>query len=221
MRSGSSFDLAGSVHRSGLPIEWLNLRPFHAVGVGSNGEDPVTEVRGADGCCRYAIPDRVVPERGQVPENFSPDGSVVDSKDVRHVLHEDVAGSKLANGSGHLAPQNGLGVVEPVAESGGAGSLAGEPAGEEINGPAPSADCSNVVVSNSARESLGEDSLTSPLIGLADPRWLVEASEHEAEVEHSRSGEDASMPHRTTILSLRESGWPVMADARIPGRGVP
>jgi hypothetical protein len=90
--------------------------PFtRAIGVGSNGKDPVTAVRGTDGCCWYAIPRRVVPERGQRPENLSPDGSVVESKDVRHVLHEDVSGSKLANGSGHLSPQNGLGMVEPVA----------------------------------------------------------------------------------------------------------
>jgi hypothetical protein len=91
------------------------LRLSPAVGVGSNGEDPVTAVRGADGSCRYAIPDDVVPERGQVPENLSPHGSVVESKDVRHVLHKHVTGSKLANGSAHLAPQNGLGMIEPVA----------------------------------------------------------------------------------------------------------
>jgi flavin-dependent dehydrogenase len=57
----------------------------------------------------------------------------VESKDVRHVLHEDVAGSKLANGSGHLAPQNGLGMVEPVPLAGGAGALAGEAAGDDVD----------------------------------------------------------------------------------------
>jgi hypothetical protein len=67
----------------GLPVEPLPLlavafrlfRLSPSVGVGSNGEDPVTAVRGADGSCRYAIPDDVVPERGQVPENLSPHGS--------------------------------------------------------------------------------------------------------------------------------------------------
>jgi hypothetical protein len=32
------------------PVACDSLRPSHAIGVGSNGEDPVTEVRGADGC---------------------------------------------------------------------------------------------------------------------------------------------------------------------------
>jgi hypothetical protein len=76
-------------------------------------------VRGTDGSSRYAIPDRVIPERGQGPDDLSPEGSVVENKEVRHVLQQDVSGSKLANGSGHLAPQNGLGVVEAVAEPGG------------------------------------------------------------------------------------------------------
>jgi hypothetical protein len=64
-----------------------------AIGVGSNGEDPVTEVRGADGRSGDAIPNDTVPERGQVAENLSPDFSPVKREDVGHILDQDVAGS--------------------------------------------------------------------------------------------------------------------------------
>lgn len=45
-----------------------------ATGVGNN-EHAVTDVRGTDGCSRYAVPLRVIPERGQVPENSSKEPS--------------------------------------------------------------------------------------------------------------------------------------------------
>lgn len=64
-----------------------------ARGVGSNGEDPVTEVRGTEGSSGNAIPDRVVPERGQVPDHRSPHVPSVDSKEIRDVLQQDEAGS--------------------------------------------------------------------------------------------------------------------------------
>jgi len=69
----------------------------------------------------------------------------MESKDVRHVLHEHVAGSKLANGSGHLAPQNGLGMPEPVALAGRRGALAGKTAGDDVDtGNSVSSDESDV-----------------------------------------------------------------------------
>lgn len=72
-----------------------------ASGVG-NQEDPVTAVRGTDGGSRYAIPLRVVPARGQVPEN-SPE--VPASKESWNVLHEDESGSYSANGSDNFRPK--------------------------------------------------------------------------------------------------------------------
>jgi hypothetical protein len=61
---------------------------FDASGVGNN-PDPITDVRGTDGRSRYAIPFRVIPDRGKVADHFidSP------SKESCHVLHEDVSGS--------------------------------------------------------------------------------------------------------------------------------
>lgn len=164
--------------------------------MGSNGEDAVTAVRGADGCRWDAVPFDIEPERGQRSEYFSPDGSVVESKEVRHVLHEDVDRSKLANGSGHLAPQNGLGVLEPVALAGGRGALAREPTGDEVDGlDGAGSDGANVVASNSARESPGEDDVASPVVPLADPCGFGEAGQDEAVVEEPDAGEEAAMAH--------------------------
>jgi hypothetical protein len=61
--------------------------PF-TVGVGQD-EDPVALVGGTHVRCLPAIPLRIEPERGQVPEN------VVDSpaKESESVLQEDVFGS--------------------------------------------------------------------------------------------------------------------------------
>ena len=154
-----------------------------AIGVRSNGEDPVTAVRGADGSCRYAIPDRVVPERGQRPENFSPDGSVVESKDVRHVLHEDVSGSKLANGSGHLSPQNGLGVSESLLLARAACALAGEAAGEEDGLLEAMPDVSNIVKDSCSGPALGEDA-AAPGVAFAQPQ-VVPAGEVQPVVEQA------------------------------------
>ena len=57
--------------------ERLWLVPYLiAVGVG-NDVNPVTSVRGADGCRWDAIPFRIKPALGQVPENSSePQGKV-------------------------------------------------------------------------------------------------------------------------------------------------
>jgi hypothetical protein len=142
-----------------------------ARGVGSNGKDPVTAVRGADGSCRYAIPDNVIPALGQAPENLSPHGSIVESKEMRHVLHQHVPGSKLANGSEHLEPQNGLGMVEPVPLPSSRSALAGEPAGDEVNGLAAIADVSNICMDPGIRPSLVEDA-SSPFVGFAEPGVL-------------------------------------------------
>lgn len=61
--------------------------------MGSNGEDPITSVRGADGRSGQTVPDDIEPERGQVPENLVPEGSISDGEKVRNILDEDVSGS--------------------------------------------------------------------------------------------------------------------------------
>jgi hypothetical protein len=67
------------------------------VGVGHD-PNPISPVRGTNGASWYAVPFRIVPERGQVSENSSKSPS----KQSCDVLHDDVAGSYLANNSGEL-----------------------------------------------------------------------------------------------------------------------
>lgn len=128
---------------SSSPAAYCGLRGSRrgiCVGTGSHAEDPVTEVRGADGASGYAVPSDVTqPERGQVPEYRSPQGSrrlacgSSHPADVPHVLDEHIAGSKFANDAPHLEPQSGLGVLEPVALPGARRALAGEAPGDEVN----------------------------------------------------------------------------------------
>lgn len=159
--------------------------------MGSNGEDPITSVRGADGRSGKTVPDDIEPERGQVPENLSPDGSVMEGEKVRHVLDEDVSGSKLANGAPHLAPQNGLGVSEPLALAGGRGALAGEAAGDDIGSRSAScSDCPDVVEDGDAGEAEFEDR-SPPGVDLTEPR-VSETGEVEAVGEQTDSVELAA-----------------------------
>jgi hypothetical protein len=75
--------------RGDLPPERIAVAlVFEASGVG-NKPEPVAAVRGANGGCGYAVPPRIIPERGQVSENV-PKSSTKESCDV---FHEDVAGS--------------------------------------------------------------------------------------------------------------------------------
>jgi hypothetical protein len=83
------------------------------------------------------------------------------SKETWDVLHEDVAGSKVANGSDVFTPQAGPGSVDPGSLPGKAEVLAGESSAEDIDGfdgaPIHGADVS---VSRNGRPVLGEDALT-------------------------------------------------------------
>src|ERR1035441_4289228 len=78
------------------------------VGTRSNGDDPVTEVRGTEGCCWNTVPDSIEAERGQVPENRAPEASDRliwgrrHAENVGDILDEAIARSKLANDPAHL-----------------------------------------------------------------------------------------------------------------------
>jgi len=74
-------------------------------------------VRGADGRRRYAVPLRVIPERGQVSEYLSESKTKV----AWHVLQERVAWSKYAKALGEEGPE-----VSRIVAS---GSLAGDTEG--------------------------------------------------------------------------------------------
>src|ERR1700730_3609166 len=70
------------------------------VGVGNN-PNSFSRMRGANVSSGYALPFRVIPERGQVSEN----GVKPSSKQCCDVFHDDETGSKLANQSGVFNPE--------------------------------------------------------------------------------------------------------------------
>jgi hypothetical protein len=74
-------------------------RQSRAVAV-AHDPDSVTSVRGTNGASWYAVPFRIIPERGQVSENTAQ----APSKQSCDVLHDRVLWSYLANNSGELAP---------------------------------------------------------------------------------------------------------------------
>jgi hypothetical protein len=84
-----------------------------------------------------ARPLRVIPCFGQVSENSSDWRPVpplsFPGEERGHVLHDDVAGSKLTNDSGELGPKTRAGAIDSGAVAGGAEVLAGEAAADEVD----------------------------------------------------------------------------------------
>jgi hypothetical protein len=79
---------------------------------------------------RYAMPDRVIPERGQGPEN----GIQPSTKQRSDVLQENEAGSKFANETGDLKEQSAPLAGQPQTLPCDADVLAREAAANPING---------------------------------------------------------------------------------------
>src|SRR5690606_37967367 len=94
-----------------------------------NDKDSITDVIGANGCRRTAIPLRIIPARGQISEyNVQPS-----RKQRLDVLHDDVAWSKLANDRGKFSPQAGTFASNSGSLSGIADVLAWESSSDEID----------------------------------------------------------------------------------------
>jgi hypothetical protein len=97
----------------------------------------------------------------------------MESEDVRHVLDDDVAGSKLANDSSELGPQRSLRVSEASPLPRRRGSLAWEAAGDAVDGlEVVGADVSDVVVNRAPWPSSGEQGAAVGLT-LDEPCVLV------------------------------------------------
>jgi hypothetical protein len=95
-----------------------------------NDPDAISLMRGADGRSWYTVPDRIEPERGQVSEN----GSHPETKQAWNVLHDDVAGSNLANEAPVFAPETRSRTFEASSLASERDVLAREPAADDING---------------------------------------------------------------------------------------
>lgn len=100
--------------------------------MGSEQEETIAEVRGADGGCWYAVPLRSPPALGQVTE----DPPERPGEMPGDVLHEEVAGSHLASDSPDLVPEPSL-VGDAAALAGDGLRLAGVPSHDEIHVATP------------------------------------------------------------------------------------
>src|SRR5690606_31005572 len=78
-------------------------------------------------------PARIIPQRGQVPEN----SSETPGNEHWTVFHEDVSRSYLVNDSGHLTPEARALAVDACSLSGGADVLTGKAARNDINAASP------------------------------------------------------------------------------------
>jgi hypothetical protein len=176
----------------------VDLNSFRlARGVGSNGEDPVAKVRGADGCSGNTVPDSIKPERGQGLEDFLPDQSFLDGEEVGDVLQDDVRGSKFAHDSGHLSPQNGLGVIEAGTESSRRDPFAREAADDTVHRcKIASTEFPNVRVYRYVRPTLSKY-LAPPGVGLAEPD-VLDPGLSKSGVEQSDAGEETSESEHLT-----------------------
>lgn len=104
----------------------------------------VPSVTGADGRSGYAIPERIIPERGQISENRSKPST----KQRWDIFHDDDSGSNLANDSGKLAPESRACAIEARTLACKTEILAWEPAAEDVNeGQVVGSDCADVAES--------------------------------------------------------------------------
>jgi hypothetical protein len=154
---------------------------------------------------RQARPLRVIPCFGQVSENSSDRASVpalpLPGEEGGHVLHDDVAGSKLANDPGELGPKTRAGAVDPGSSAGAAEVLTGEAAADEVDRvEVVDPDLSHVLVSGGAGEVTGEDgSAVGVELDLpVDPH----PGPLEAEVESADPGKEAADIHAPPLVPL-------------------
>jgi hypothetical protein len=127
-----------------------------ACGVGHN-PDSLSAVRRANIGSSYALPFRVIPERGQVSEN-SPHSSPKQSCDV---LHDNESGSKLANDSRILSPKSAALTIYSHSLASVRDILAWESAGDNIGRlNIVNSDVSYITVTYGRREVLGQHSVT-------------------------------------------------------------
>jgi hypothetical protein len=114
-------------------------------------------VRRTNGRSWNNVPLRVIPERGQRPENLTHSSS----KQRCDVLHDNVSGSKLANDPSKLVPKTGPRTGEPGPFPGIADVLAREAATDDIDFPVAffRGERADIGVSPDIGPVLGEDFL--------------------------------------------------------------
>jgi hypothetical protein len=200
--------------RRSIPPSPCRPAPLLSVvrGVGSSfgsptdGNEPVAFVGSAEVGSSNARPPHIKPERGQVCENGSPDGSVMDSEDVRHVLDDDEDGLKLANNASEVGPQRSLWMTEASKAPGCAVALARPAAGDAVDASEvrPSAGA-NVVSNNRIGPSSGKLTAT-PLIGFHEP-GVPMARLRQPHIEQTGAGEQRADEHAGSPAHSSPSTW--------------
>lgn len=171
-----------------------------AVGVGKYPHS-ISPVRGANGTCWNTIPFRIVPALGQVSKYTS---HVRVRQETWDVLHEDEAGSKMANGSDVFRPQAGSCAVNPCTFSGKTEVLTGEAPAQKIDSRNGSPiDGADVSISLHSWPMPGEDTLTVG-INLDLPRD-TESGSFKAKVKPSNTREETTDQHVSSRSHWRAS----------------
>lgn len=171
-----------------------------ALGVGHKPES-VSLVGRTNGASRYAVPLRIVPERGQVSE-YTAHSSI---KQRCNVFHDDELRSYFANKSGVLGPETTTTAFNPLPTTGIRNVLAGEPATDGVNTNAIGSKSlagkvSNVMVARNLRPMLGEDAARK-LFDLAERDGLETARAFKTKGEAADAAEkveDAKFAHPRT-----------------------
>lgn len=103
----------------------------------SREEEPALASVGGShgGSSEQAVP-RVIPQRGQVREDFAVGLAAVDAEEARDVLEEDVGRSHVVENVNKMRPDPAL-VVNAFSLAGHGRGLAGEPPNEEIHDATP------------------------------------------------------------------------------------
>jgi hypothetical protein len=121
------------------------------------------------------MPLRIIPERGQVPEN----GSEASPEKRGDILHDDVAGSNFANKTGVLRPEAASFTCEPRALASDGDILAGKSSANNVHfSDMRGLQLSHVTVDGDAR----------PMLGQHAPRKLLDLAE--------RDGLEAARPFK-------------------------
>src|ERR1700740_824397 len=135
-----------------------------------------------NGGSRYAVPLRIIPERGQVSENVSEPSM----KQVCDVLHDDEARSKFANKASVMRPEAAALTSEPHALSRTTDVLARETPADDIDsnsvcGELSAGEVSNVMVAGNLGPVLRQ-CLACEWFDLAERDRLEPASPRKAQV---------------------------------------
>jgi hypothetical protein len=141
---------------------------------------------GTDGGRRYAVPLRVVPALGQLPENDS-ESPAPESGDV---LDHNPSGRKRANDPRELAPEPGVRPADSGSPAGEGEVGAGEATGDQIDLRSAVADRPDVVVAGDLRPVVSEDR-AAVSVHLSLPTDL-HSGPLEAEIETTNPAEEAA-----------------------------